>query len=110
MISYRWRRDGVNVVGATGPSYTLGDASPDVSHGIDVVARSTPMVMARPRAVTSAATSAVSNTSTADPPIGFGDDQQDGLEGNQGSDGTSNTLSDADGLGAIGYQVAARRG
>ena len=38
-ISYQWQRDGINVVGATGPSYTLGDA--DVGHTIDVVAKYT---------------------------------------------------------------------
>ena len=35
-ISYQWQRDGVNVVGATGSTYTLGDA--DVGHAINVVA------------------------------------------------------------------------
>ncbi len=35
-ISYQWQRDGVDVVGATGATYTLGNA--DVGHTIDVVA------------------------------------------------------------------------
>src|SRR5204863_41184 len=35
-ISYQWQRDGANVAGATGASYTLGNA--DVGHTIDVVA------------------------------------------------------------------------
>ena len=35
-ISYQWQRDGVNVAGATGTTYTLGNA--DVGHTIDVVA------------------------------------------------------------------------
>ena len=36
-ISYQWQRDGVNVAGATGTTYTLGNA--DVGHTIDVVAK-----------------------------------------------------------------------
>src|SRR5258707_279081 len=35
-IGYQWQRDGGNVVGATGTTYTLGVA--DVGHSIDVVA------------------------------------------------------------------------
>ena len=35
-ISYQWQRDGVDVAGATGTTYTLGDA--DVGHTIRVVA------------------------------------------------------------------------
>ena len=35
-ISYQWQRDGVNIAGATGATYTLGDA--DVGHAINVVA------------------------------------------------------------------------
>src|SRR2546421_10417035 len=36
-ISYQWQRDGANVAGATGTTYTLGNA--DVGHTIDVVAK-----------------------------------------------------------------------
>ena len=46
-ISYQWQRDGVNMAGATGATYTLGDA--DVGHAISVVA-ATPTATARRRA------------------------------------------------------------
>ncbi len=39
VISYQWQRDGADVAGATGNTYTLGNA--DVGHSIDVVAKYT---------------------------------------------------------------------
>ena len=45
----RWQRDGVDVAGATGGTYTLGNA--DVGHSIDVDLRNAlPTAMARRRA------------------------------------------------------------
>ena len=97
VISYQWQRDGVNVVGATGNTYTLGNA--DVGHTIDVVAKYTDG-HGTAESVTSAATSSVSNVN--DPPTGSV------TIGGTASKGqvltASNTLSDADGLGAISYQ------
>ena len=52
----------VNVVGATGTSYTLGDA--DVGHTIDVVASYTDG-HGTPESVASAATAAVTNVNDA---------------------------------------------
>ena len=64
-ISYQWQRDGVDVAGATGTSYTLGNA--DVGHTIDVVAKYTDG-HGTAEAVTSAATLSVTNVN--DPPTG----------------------------------------
>ena len=65
-ISYQWQRDGINVVGATGGTYALGNA--DVGPSIEVVAKYTPTAMARAESVTSATTASVTNVN--DPPTG----------------------------------------
>ena len=96
-ISYQWQRDGINVVGATGPSYTLGNA--DVGHSIDVVAKYTDGD-GTAEAVTSATTSAVTNVN--DPPTGSVTISGTAQENQVLT--ASNTLADADGLGAISYQ------
>ena len=80
-ISYQWQRDGVNVAGATGTTYTLGNA--DVGHTIDVVASYTDG-HGTLESKASAATSAVTNVN--DPPDRDGDDQRHGA-GEPGSDG-----------------------
>ena len=96
-ISYQWQRDGINVVGATGSSYTLGNA--DVGHSIDVVAKYTDG-HGTAEAVTSPSTAAVSNVN--DPPTGAVTISGTASKGQVLT--ASNTLADADGLGAISYQ------
>src|SRR6185312_12963260 len=64
-IGYQWQRDGVNVAGATGTTYTLGNA--DVGHTIDVVASYTDG-HGTLESKASAATAAVTNVN--DPPTG----------------------------------------
>ena len=61
-ITYQWNRNGVAVVGATGPTYTLADA--DVGAAISVTARYTDGG-STVEAVTSAATAAVTNVNDA---------------------------------------------
>src|SRR5204862_217318 len=61
-ISYQWQRDGVNVAGATGASYTLGNA--DVGHTIEVVASYTDG-HGTAESKASAAASAVTNVNDA---------------------------------------------
>ena len=97
-ISYQWQRDGVNVAGATGATYTLGDA--DVGHTIDVVASYTDG-HGTLESVASAATAAVTNVNDA--ADRDGDDQRHRVQEDQVLT-ASNTLADADGLGAISYQ------
>ena len=96
-ISYQWQRDGVNVAGATGTTYTLGNA--DVGHTIDVVASYTDG-HGTAEAVTSAATAAVTNVN--DPPTGTVTISGTAQENQVLT--ASNTLADADGLGTISYQ------
>ena len=96
-ISYQWQRDGVDVAGATGPSYTLGNA--DVGHTMDVVAKYTDG-HGTSEAVTSAATSSVTNVN--DPPTGSVTISGTAQENQVLT--ASNTLADADGLGVISYQ------
>ena len=96
-ISYQWQRDGVNVAGATGTTYTLGNA--DVGHTIDVVASYTDG-HGTAESKASAATAAVTNVN--DPPTGTVT-----ISGTAPGDQVltaSNTLADADGLGTISYQ------
>ena len=96
-ISYQWQRDGVNVAGATGATYTLGNA--DVGHTIDVVASYTDG-HGTAESKASAATAAVTNVN--DPPTGTVT-----ISGTASKDQVltaSNTLADADGLGTISYQ------
>ncbi len=97
VISYQWQRDGVNIGGATASTYTLGDA--DVGAAITVVASYTDG-QGKAEAVSSAATAAVANIN--DVPTGGVT-----IAGTVAEDQiltASNTLADADGLGAISYQ------
>ena len=96
-ISYQWQRDGVNVVGATGTTYTLGNA--DVGHAIDVVASYTDG-HGTLESKASAATAVVTNVN--DPPTGTVTISGTAQENQVLT--ASNTLADADGLGAISYQ------
>ncbi|WP_036055067.1 VCBS domain-containing protein, partial [Bradyrhizobium sp. URHD0069] len=61
-ISYQWQRDGIDIGGATGTTYTLGNA--DVGHTIDVVAHYTDG-HGTLESVASAATAAVTNVNDA---------------------------------------------
>ena len=96
-ISYQWQRDGVNVAGATGTTYTLGNA--DVGHTIDVVASYTDG-HGTLESKASAATAAVTNVN--DPPTGTVTISGTAQENQVLT--ASNTLADADGLGTISYQ------
>ena len=96
-IGYQWQRDGVNVAGATGTTYTLGNA--DVGHTIDVVASYTDG-HGTAESKTSAATAMVTNVN--DPPTGTVTISGTAQENQVLT--TSNTLADADGLGTISYQ------
>ena len=101
-ITYQWLRDGSDIVGATGSTYTLGDA--DVGAAISVKATYTDG-HGTLESVTSAATAAVANVNDA--PVGAVT-----ISGTATEDQVltaSNTLTDADGLGAITLSVAARR-
>ena len=80
-ISYQWQRDGVNMVGATAATYTLGDA--DVGHAIDVVASYTDG-HGTAESVASAATASVTNVNDA--ADRHGDDQRHGAR-EPGADG-----------------------
>ena len=96
-ISYQWQRDGGDVAGATGTTYTLGDA--DVGHTINVVAKYTDG-HGTAEAVASAATSSVTNVNDA--PTGSVTISGTAQENQVLT--ASNTLADADGLGTISYQ------
>ena len=101
-ISYQWQRDGVDIAGATGTTYTLGDA--DVGATISVVASYTDG-HGTAESVTSAPTAAVANVNDA--PTGTVT-----ISGTATEDQVltaSNTLADADGLGDDQLPVAARR-
>jgi hypothetical protein len=96
-ITYQWQRDGVDVGGPTGTSYALAEA--DVGHTIDVVAKYIDG-HGTPEQVASAPTAAVANVNDAPTgavTIGGTPTQDQSLT-------ASNTLADADGLGAITYQ------
>ncbi len=77
-IGYQWQRDGADVVGATGTTYTLGNA--DVGHTIDVVA-----------SYTDGHGTLESEASAATPPVAgtgviIGDDNNNTLVGSDGND------------------------
>jgi Ca2+-binding RTX toxin-like protein len=96
-ISYQWQRDGVDIDGATGETYTLGQA--DVGAEITVVASYTD-AQGTDESVTSAATDLVANVN--DLPTGTVT-----ISGTATEDQTltaSNDLADEDGLGTISYQ------
>ncbi|RWC29969.1 MAG: hypothetical protein EOS27_14040 [Mesorhizobium sp.] len=100
-VGYQWQRDAgsgfVDINGATGSSYTLGDA--DVGANVRVVASYTDG-HGTPESVSSAATAAVANVNDA--PTGSVT-----VIGSTEVDQTltaSNTLDDADGMGTVSYQ------
>ena len=97
-ITYQWYRDGVAIGGATGSTYTTGQA--DVSTQISVVASYTDD-QGTDETVSSAQTAAVTNVN--DPVSG-----QPVITGIPTEDQTltadTSGISDADGLGAFSYQ------
>ena len=99
-FSYQWLRDGVNIAGATGSTYTLGDA--DVGTQISVQVSYTDGHGTSEGPLTSAQTASVVNVN--DTPTGAVTlDNMSPVEGDTLT--ASNTLADADGLsGAISYQ------
>ncbi len=96
-IGYQWQRDGVDIAGADGGTYTLTQA--DVGAEITLAASYTDSYGAAERGV-SAATSAVANVN--DLPTGVVTISGTAVEDEVLT--ASNTLADEDGLGAIGYQ------
>jgi VCBS repeat-containing protein len=96
-ITYQWQRDGLDITGATGTSYVLTEA--DVGHGIDVVAK---YVDGHGTAeqVASGAVGPIANLNDA--PTGGVTISGTATQGQTLS--ASNTIDDADGLGAIAYQ------
>ena len=97
VVSYQWRRDGVDIAGATGSSYTLGDL--DVGTTVTVVARYTDGHGAS-ESVPSAGVGPVANVNDA--PTG-----SVSISGTPAEDQTltaTNTLADADGMGVVSYQ------
>jgi hypothetical protein len=97
-IIYQWQRNGVDIVGATGATYTTSQA--DVGLTLRVVASYTDG-QGTVESVTSASTAAVSNVNEAP----TGSVTIDDTTPTQGQTLTaSNTLADADGLGTITYQ------
>ncbi|TAN72687.1 MAG: hypothetical protein EPN14_10330 [Gallionella sp.] len=96
-VIYQWQADGANIGGATGSSYILTEAQ--VGQTITVAASYTDGY-GTAESVTSGATAGVANVNDAP----AGSVTIDGTA-TQGQILTaSNTLADADGLGAIGYQ------
>jgi len=96
-FSYQWLRGGVNISGATGNTYGLGDD--DVGATLAVTVSYTDGY-GTVESVTSSATAAVANVNDA--PTGTVT-----LSGTAEEDQTltaSHTLADADGLGTVGYQ------
>ncbi|MCG8002760.1 MAG: cadherin domain-containing protein [Candidatus Thiodiazotropha lotti] len=100
VVSYQWQRDGVDIGGATGSTYTLGDA--DVGATITVVASYIDGQGTAEGPLTSAQTAAVANVND----VPTGSVLIDNMSPAEGDTLTaSNTLADADGLsGAISYQ------
>ncbi len=98
-VSYQWYRDGVAVGGATGSTYTLGDA--DVGTTITVAASYTDG-QGTNESMTSTGVGPVVNVNDA-PTGSVTIDNPTPAEGDMLT--ASNTLADADGLsGAISYQ------
>jgi uncharacterized delta-60 repeat protein len=98
VISYQWQRGGVDIAGATGATYTAGQA--DVGQTLTVVASYTDS-QGTAESVASAATTAVANVNDAP----TGSVTIDDTTPTQGQALTaSNTLGDLDGLGSISYQ------
>lgn len=97
-FSYQWRRDGADIAGASGGSYTL--TQDDVDARISVVVRYTDGAGTQ-ETVTSAATAAVLNTNNA--PSGSVVINGIATEDQTLSADTS-SIADVDGLGAFSYQ------
>jgi Domain of unknown function (DUF4347)/Beta-propeller repeat len=96
-ITYQWQASGVDITGATGATFVLGQAQ--VGKVITVKASYTDL-LTTPESVTSGATIAVTNVN--DLPTGAVT-----IAGTAAEDQTltaTNTLADADGLGTVTYQ------
>ena len=96
-ISYQWQRDGSDIVGATGATYTLTQS--DVSTTITVIASYTDG-QGTAESVSSAGVGPIANLNNA--PTGTVT-----ISGTPTEDQTltaGNTLADADGMGAVSYQ------
>ena len=98
-ISYQWQRNGVDICGATGATYMLGDA--DVGATITVVVSYTDG-HGFAESSTSAPTAAVAAVER--PRTGRCDGHRDGDGGPGAHGGHLGTWPDADGLGAFSYQ------
>ncbi|SOE19058.1 hypothetical protein SAMN05877838_4017, partial [Hoeflea halophila] len=98
-FSYQWMRDGVDIGGATGSTYTLGDA--DVGRAISVKVSYTDGNGTAEGPLTSAATAAVANVNDA--PAGIPTITGTATEDQVLTADTSG-ITDADGLGAFSYQ------
>jgi CSLREA domain-containing protein len=98
VVSYQWQRDGVDIAGATNPTYTLTDA--DVGTTMTVVAAYTDG-QGTNESVSSAGVGPVANVNDA--PVGL-----PLITGTVTEDQTltadTTGISDADGLGALSYQ------
>ena len=101
-ISYQWRADGVAIGGATGSTLVLGQSQ--VGKAITVTASYTDG-QGTAESVTSAATATVANVNDA--PTGSVTITGTATQGQTLT--ASNTLADADGLGAIELPVEGRR-
>ena len=97
VISYQWRANGTAISGATGSSHVLTQA--EVGQAITVTARYIDG-QGTAEAVNSAATPLVANVN--DPPTGSVNISGTPTQGQTLS--VSQTLADADGLGAVSYQ------
>ena len=96
-FSYQWKADGVAISGATGSSLVLGQAQ--VGKAITVTVTYTDNY-GKVETVTSSATAAVTNAN--DDPTGSVSISGTATQGQTLT--ASNTLADADGMGAISYQ------
>jgi nitrous oxide reductase accessory protein NosL len=97
-LNYQWRRDGIDVAGATAGTYLLGDA--DVGAVISVLVNYTDQQGTAEGPFVGGPTAPVANVNDA--PTGAVT-----ISGTATEDQTltaSNTLADVDGLGAISYQ------
>jgi len=98
VISYQWQRDGADITGATGDSYTLGDD--DVDALVSALASYTDNDSTS-ESVSSSSVGPVVNVN--DLPGGAVDiDNTTPSEGDTLN--ASNTLTDADGMGSVSYQ------
>ena len=98
VVSYQWQRDGVDIVGAAGSTYTLGDA--DVDTTIAVVASYTDGSGTN-ESVTSSGVGPVANVN--DPAVGVPTITGTVTEDQTLTAGTAG-ISDSDGLGTFSYQ------